>query len=109
MAYVHYDALAPVYTGLDPRLRACTPTEESTPASFYPEDIFRIQAQAGYYACRKYMATFWDAEHPVWVGIAADGSVLQEVIALRCPPYYPPNTFPGANVTDSPKPPGFAG
>jgi hypothetical protein len=109
MAHTHWNELTPVSSAasLDGRLEYCTPTEESEPVSFYTEDILRVTNQAGCEYISKKMATFWGLRLQVWVGHDAHQNVIKGVIALRCPPYYPPHTTVGVEATAAGKPSGF--
>ena len=110
MAYVRLEKLETISNGTvasGGKLRDCTPSEDAEPASFYPEDIIRITAQTGFASMQKQMATFWGETHQVWVGYDSMQNILTSVIATRCPPYYPPHTFPGVDISDMEKPEGF--
>lgn len=116
MAYTEWDSLDnsslinndPLY--IDQKLDKCTPAEDNEEASFYVEDIIRVTNQTDFHSIRKVMARFWGERHQVWVGYKSDGiTVLKDVIALRCPPYYPPHSYPGVNVSDVPQPENFPG
>ncbi|HFA48152.1 MAG TPA: hypothetical protein ENJ95_03950 [Bacteroidetes bacterium] len=68
--------------------------DASCPSPHYPEDIILLTNEKDYdpaQGIKKYKAKFWDFEKPVWVGHKADGSVLETMIILRCPPFHPPN------------------
>ena len=108
MPYTHYRELTPNASGN--KLDACTATESSKPASFYSEDISVLTHQLNYVTSVKMMATFWGARHPVLVGVDAQSQVMQgddSVIVLKCPPYYPPSSFPGMEETEASKPANF--
>lgn len=105
MAYTTLSDLTTMASGK--KLDLCSAAEYSAPAPFYPEDIFRVMGQRNYDSIDKRMATFWGERHPVWVGFDSAGNVLEAVIALRCPPYYPPDTFPEVKETEADKPSGF--
>lgn len=109
MAYTKWSELTPVSSAasFDSRLEYCTPAEDSLPTSFYPEDILRVTSQSGCAAVSKKMATFWGIRRVVWVGHDAGNNVLTDVIALQCPPYYPPHTFPGVEVFAADQPAAF--
>lgn len=109
MAYTNWNELTPVSSAasLDGRLEYCTPTEDGTPTSFYTEDILRVINQAGCVSISKKMATFWGLRLQVWVGHDSNNSIIQGVVALQCPPYYPPHTSPGVEATAAGKPAGF--
>ena len=110
MAYTHLSELSdvpPDRVSIDGKLEYCTPAEDSEPASFYPEDIYRITNQPTCVSTSKKMATFWGLRLQVWVGHDNAGNVLPGVVALRCPPYYPPHTYPGVEETAGSKPSGF--
>ncbi len=114
MAFVTWDSLQsldlPLPTGTtsdDGKLRTCTAAEDATSSPFYVEDIIRVASQEDFDHLRKQMAKYWDETHQVWVGYTAGGDVLKDVIALRCPPYYPPHTFASVDVSSMSKPTGF--
>jgi hypothetical protein len=117
MAFVNWDSLQlldlplpPGTTTTDNKLRTCTAAEDTEPASFYPEDIIRITNQTDFSHLKKHMAKFWDVTKQVWVGykmVESSEVLLKDVIVLRCPPYYPPHTLPGIDVSNTSKPPGF--
>ncbi len=113
MAYVNWNALQPTIKPpsdslyLDEKLWLCTPTEESTPTPYYPEDIARMSNQAGFDYMSKHMGKFWDVAGPVWVGYQSNGAMLKDVIVLPCPPYYPPHSTQGVDISNQPKPNPF--
>jgi hypothetical protein len=109
MAYTNWNELTPISSAasLDGRLEYCTPTEDGTPASFYTEDIALVTNQAGCVSISKKMATFWGQRHKVWVGHDSENRVIRGIVALQCPPYYPPHTSPGVEVFESDKPASF--
>ncbi|GAB4410746.1 MAG: hypothetical protein OHK0039_15320 [Bacteroidia bacterium] len=55
----------------------------------------------------KFMAKFWGERHQVWVGLTEGGVALKGVIALKCPPYYPPHLGPGTDASSMSKPENF--
>ena len=109
MAHTNWYELTPVSSAvsLDGRLEYCTPTEEGTATPFYTEDILRVINQDGCVSISKKMATFWGLRLLVWVGHDSGNNVIKGVIALQCPPYYPPHTTVGVEATAAAKPSGF--
>ncbi len=107
MAYTHWNELTPNAFGF--RLQPCTAAEDAESAPFYPEDIILVTNQPNCASISKKMATFWGRRHQVWVGHDSSGNVIEGdgLIALRCPPYYPPATFAGMEETEASKPSGF--
>ncbi|MCB0574584.1 MAG: hypothetical protein KDC61_08455 [Saprospiraceae bacterium] len=107
MAYTYWDELQPNSFG--ERLELCTAEEDNDPAQFYVEDILRVINQSGCDSIGKRMATFWGRRLQVWAGFNNGNTELtgQAIIALQCPPFYPPYTFPGEEVTEALKPDGF--
>lgn len=83
-----------------------TDLEESQANPFYVEDIIRVMSQTGFTSIQKKMATFWGERKQVWVGYNGT-TVLGDVIALPCPPYYPPYTTREVDISDVEKPLGF--
>ncbi len=106
MAYTIWDELTPVSTAasFDERLEYCTAAEDSAPAPFYVEDILLLMAQSGCASISKKMATFWGQRRQVWVGHDSSSNVLKDVVALQCPPYYPPHTTQGVMLEERDKP-----
>jgi hypothetical protein len=111
MAYVRYDALAnQVAQGsltLDGKLHYCTETEMNESVSFYGEDLIRVSNQQGFHSMMKVMAVFWGVRKQVWVGFDESDTVLTRAVALSCPPYYPPYSAEGVDISDEPIPEGF--
>jgi hypothetical protein len=91
------------------RLHDCTPQELGAPDQFYGEDLKEVFLQDNIHTIAKKMATFWGRRNAVWVALDSNGDPLQAeaLIALKCPPYYPPDTQPGMFVLESDKPAGF--
>jgi hypothetical protein len=104
MGYVRLEKLEPnADTG--EKLDLCTTSEKIKPASYYVEDIIEIMKHADFDRLEKRMATFWGERRPVWVGFRLNGTLIEDVIALKCPPYYyPQGAFPGVDVSDQPIP-----
>ncbi len=94
MAYTTYSDLDAI-TGTTVKHEICTPAEDQAGSPFYVEDIIRLTQQPDFQSIKKYMAKFWGKRWQVWIGHKADGTILEEVIALACPPYYPPYTTVG--------------
>jgi hypothetical protein len=98
MAYTTYNDLEPM--GLNGnRLENCTAAEDQAASPFYPEDMLRLTQQPGFSYLQKHMATFWGRRWQVWVGYTINSTRLDNVIVLRCPPYYPEYTTVGVKVT----------
>lgn len=113
MAYVTWNALQstikppsdPLY--LDAKLWYCTEAEENSSTPYYPEDLIRMTNQIGFYYMSKRMGKFWDESKPVWVGYDSSDNVLTDVIILACPPYYPPHSTQGVDISNQSKPSTF--
>ncbi len=97
MAYTSYLELDP-YGEIDNKLETCTAAEDQAPSPFYPEDLLLISQQPSFNSLQKHMARFWGRRWQVWVGYDNNGKRLNEVIALKCPPYYREFTTAGVKV-----------
>lgn len=101
MAFVTLNALTEITTGTtvpgsSNRLQELTQAAPDQAAAYFSgEDIVRILNQVGIHSVKKYKAVFLGFKFQVWVGLKADGTVLTDVVALRCPPYYEPWFHPG--------------
>ncbi|MCU0346749.1 MAG: hypothetical protein MUC59_07385 [Saprospiraceae bacterium] len=97
MAYTSYQELDP-FGPSEGKLETCTPAEDQAPSPFYPEDLLLISQQPGFATLQKHMARFWGRRWQVWAGYDGDGKLLEEVIAIRCPPYYREFSTAGVKV-----------
>lgn len=107
MAYTSKDQLD---GGNQATINEWTPEDELTnpPAGFYVEDIVRVTAQTNFDSLKKCKITFWGDEGMAWAGVDANGNYLEAVLALRCPPYHPPNLGgPNIKLFQADKPEGF--
>ena len=100
------------YNELDGGIQNWTSADEATETfGHYVEDIILLTNQPAYGTdgyIVKHKANFWGFEGPVWVGYDKDGNRLDDVIALTCPPFHPPNGGgPEVYLEKDDKPDGF--
>ena len=78
------------------------------PGAFYAEDIIRVSSEPNFDSLLKCKVKFWGDEGMAWVGVDANGAFLEDVLAVRCPPFHPPNLGgPNIKLFQGDKPAGF--
>lgn len=87
MAYTNYGELDLVN---GKRHKECTAEQLAANNQFYGEDLLIVLGgDPEVHTIRKFRASFWGAERAVWIAVRADDTVIQGLVALACPPYYP--------------------
>lgn len=86
MAFTHYEELD-IVDGQ--RHKECTTEQRAANNQFYGEDLLIVLGQTDVHTIKKFRASFWGVERAVWIALKANNTVIQGLVALACPPYYP--------------------